>query len=147
MSAVEHGVHRERCAHHGRAADTSVPAGDADDARAGGSGMTSEDLRAVAERIVERMVCEHPEEAAVLAALVLSEILALGLFGGEVAAFAEAVNQKLGEIALARDAPSSWQLVRAEPPRRVSKAESDLQKPPFGAPYGIRTRVSALNRQ
>jgi hypothetical protein len=67
------------------------------------------------------MVREHPDEAAVLASLVLSGILALGLFDDDesgVTAFAAAVNSKLGEIALAVDAPSSWQLVRAERPRR-----------------------------
>jgi hypothetical protein len=83
--------------------------------------MTTDDLRAAASHIVEKMVREHPAEAAVLASLVLSEILSVGLFGDDeasVAAFAEAVNGKLGEIALALDAPSSWKLVRAEPPRR-----------------------------
>jgi hypothetical protein len=39
--------------------------------------MTADDLRAVASRIVERMVREHPAEAAVLASMVLSEILAV----------------------------------------------------------------------
>jgi hypothetical protein len=66
--------------------------------------MTTDDLRAIAQRTVEKMMLEHPDEAAVLASLVLSEILALGLFGGgegEVAAFADAVKGKLGEIALA----------------------------------------------
>lgn len=77
--------------------------------------MTSEDLRATASRIVERMVTEHPAEAAVLASFVLSEILAVGPFGGgdpgEVDQFVLAVNTKLGEIALVRGARSSWQLV------------------------------------
>ena len=84
--------------------------------------MTPDDrLRTVASRTIERMIREHPDEAAVLAALLLSEILALGLFGGdesEVTGFATAVNGKLGEIAVALDAPSSWQLVRAERVRR-----------------------------
>lgn len=52
---------------------------------------------------VERMVREHPAEAAVLASLVLLEILAVGLFGdgdqGEVDEFVLAVNTKLREIA------------------------------------------------
>jgi hypothetical protein len=83
--------------------------------------LTTDDLRAVAQRIVERMVREHPDEAAVLVLLVLSEILSLGLFDDDeagVTAFADAINTKLGEIALAHDAPASWQLVRADPPRR-----------------------------
>ena len=83
--------------------------------------MTSEDLRAIASRIVERMVIEHPAEAAVLASFVLSEILAVGLFGGdqdEVGEFVLAVNTKLSEIALNRGAATSWKLVPAEPPRR-----------------------------
>lgn len=83
--------------------------------------LTTDDLRAIAQRIVERMVREHPDEAAILASLVLSEILSLGLFDDDeagVTAFAEAINGKLGKIALAVDAPASWQLVRAEPPRR-----------------------------
>lgn len=83
--------------------------------------LTTDDLRAVAQRIVERMVREHPDEAAILTSLVLSEILSLGLFDddeAEVTAFAETINGKLGEIALAVDAPASWQLVRAERPRR-----------------------------
>jgi len=36
--------------------------------------LTTDDLRAIASRIVERMVIEHPAEAAVLASLVLSVI-------------------------------------------------------------------------
>jgi hypothetical protein len=42
--------------------------------------MTSEDLRAVAQRVIERMVRDYPDEAAVPTSLNLSEILALGLF-------------------------------------------------------------------
>jgi hypothetical protein len=83
--------------------------------------MTTDDLRAVAQRIVERMLIEHPAEAAMLASLVLSEILAVGLFSGEegeITAFAEAVNTKLSEIALNRGAAMSWRLVRSEPPHR-----------------------------
>jgi hypothetical protein len=83
--------------------------------------LTADDLRAVAQRIVERMIREHPDEAAVLATLVLSEILALGLFDDDedgVTAFADAVNGKLGEIALSLGTSRSWKLVRAEPPRR-----------------------------
>jgi hypothetical protein len=84
--------------------------------------MTDGDIRAVAHRIVERMVIEHPAEAAVLASLVLSEILAAGLFGGdeaEVDEFVTAVNVKVNEICLNRGAATSWQLVRCDhPPRR-----------------------------
>jgi hypothetical protein len=83
--------------------------------------LTTDDLRAVAQRIVERMIRERPDEAAVLATLVLSELLALGLFGGtdeEVTEFAAAVDGKLGEIALRLGAVRSWRLVRADPPLR-----------------------------
>jgi hypothetical protein len=83
--------------------------------------MTTDDLRAIAHRIVERMVIEHPAEAATLASLVLSEILAVGLFGGdeaEVEEFVAAVNIKVEEIALNHGAATSWRLVRAERPRR-----------------------------
>jgi hypothetical protein len=83
--------------------------------------MTTDDLHALASRIVERMIREHPDEAAVLVSLVLSEILSLGLFGGdddEVTGFADAVNAKLGEIALSLGASRSFQLVRADPPTR-----------------------------
>jgi len=84
--------------------------------------MTTDDLRAIAQRIVERMVREHSAEAAALASLVLSEILAVGLFGGgdqgEVDEFVLAVNTKLSEIALNQGAAMSWRLVPAEPPRR-----------------------------
>jgi hypothetical protein len=79
--------------------------------------MTTDDLRAIAHRIVERMVIEHPAEAATLASLVLSEILAVGLFGGdeaEAGEFASALNVKLCEVALHHGAPSTWHLVRAE---------------------------------
>src|SRR5262249_15158455 len=56
--------------------------------------MTSDDdLQAIAQRIVAAMVKDHPDEAAVLASFVLSEILSIGLFGGdesEITAFAAA---------------------------------------------------------
>ncbi len=83
--------------------------------------MTTADLRAVAHRIVERMVIYHPAEATVLASLVLSEILAVGLFGGdeaEVDEFVSALNVKLCEVVLHHGAPSTWRLVSAETPRR-----------------------------
>jgi hypothetical protein len=60
------------------------------------------------------MVIEHPAEAAALASLVLSEILAVGLFGGdegEVGEFVDALNVKLSEVALHHGAPSTWRLV------------------------------------
>lgn len=83
--------------------------------------MMTDDLRAIASGIVEKMIAEHPAEAAVLASLVLSEILAVGLFGGdpdEVDEFVLAVNVKLAEIALHHGAPSTWRLVVAETPQR-----------------------------
>jgi hypothetical protein len=52
---------------------------------------------------------------------VLSKILSACLFGDDeagITAFADAINTKLGEIALAVDAASSWKIVRAEPLRR-----------------------------
>ena len=67
------------------------------------------------------MIRERPDEAAALASLMLSEILALGLFGGtddEVTGFADAVNGKLGEIALSLGSSTSWRLLRSKPPRR-----------------------------
>ena len=82
--------------------------------------MITEDLHAVARRILERMIQEHPDVASEVAAMVLTELLAACLFGDEaaVADFVQAINWKLHEIALAHDAPSSWQLVHAERPRR-----------------------------
>lgn len=82
--------------------------------------MTDGDIRAIAHRMLERMVIEHPAEAAALASLVLSEILAVGLFGGdqdEVSEFVAAVNVKLAEIALHHDKGASWKLVPAETPK------------------------------
>jgi hypothetical protein len=83
--------------------------------------MAAADIRALAQRIVEKMVREHSDEAAVLVSLVLSDILSVGLFSEDeagVTAFADAINTKLSEMPLAHDAPSSWQLVRTERPRR-----------------------------
>jgi hypothetical protein len=83
--------------------------------------MTHADLRAAAQRIVEAMVRDHPAEAAVLASLLLSELLSIGLFGGdegEVDEFVLAVNVKLSEVALHHGAPSTWRLVPAETPKR-----------------------------
>jgi hypothetical protein len=79
------------------------------------------DLHAVASRILERMVRDHPDEAAVLVSLVLSEILSVGLFGDDEAgtsAFADAVNTKLDEIALRHSSATSWKLTRSERARR-----------------------------
>jgi hypothetical protein len=79
--------------------------------------LTANDLRAVAHRIVKRMTREHPDEAAVLATMVLSEILAVGLFHNDeagVTAFADALNNRLAELALTHEARTSWQLVRAK---------------------------------
>jgi hypothetical protein len=83
--------------------------------------MTIDDLRAIASRIVEKMVHEHPDEAALLASLMLTEILSVGLFGDDeagVTAFADAINTKLDEIALHHGASISWKLTRGERPRR-----------------------------
>ena len=85
--------------------------------------MMTDDLQSVAHRIVERMVHEYPAEAAVVAALVLSEILSVGLHGrGEppeaANEFVFAVNTKLAEIALHHGAGRAWQLVPCDPPIR-----------------------------
>jgi hypothetical protein len=67
--------------------------------------MTAEDLRAIADRIVETMAREHPDEASALAAWSCRKILALGLYGGsedETDGFAMAVNASL------RDRPRPW---------------------------------------
>jgi hypothetical protein len=83
--------------------------------------MTTDDLRAIASRIVEKMVREHPAEAAVLASLLLSELLSIGLFGGdegEVDEFVLAVNVKHSEVALHHGAPSTWHLVPTDTPKR-----------------------------
>ena len=75
--------------------------------------MTNDDLQSVAHRIVERMVHEYPAEAAVVAALVLSEILSVGLHGRDepheaVAEFVLAVNGKL------RDRLAPWRRSNVE---------------------------------
>jgi hypothetical protein len=83
--------------------------------------MMTEDLRAAAIRIVEQVARERPAVAAVIASLVMSELLSIGLFGGEpdeVSEFAAAVNFKLTEIALRHGADRGWQLVPTEPPKR-----------------------------
>jgi len=83
--------------------------------------MTAEDLHDVARHIVEKMVREHPREAAVLASMVLSELLSIGLFGGdqdETSEFVTAVNVKLSEISLRHGAAHGWELVPTEAPRR-----------------------------
>lgn len=63
--------------------------------------MTPEVLRIVAQRILKWMDREHPDEAAVLASLVVSDIPALGLFDKDeagIAAFAD-INMKLRDRA------------------------------------------------
>lgn len=68
------------------------------------------------------MVIEYPVEAAVLASLVLSEILEAGLYADDETAalgdFVQAVNARLDEIALRRRAAMSWRLVPSDLPRR-----------------------------
>jgi hypothetical protein len=84
-------------------------------------GMTTDDLRAIAQRMLKRMIHEHPDAASEIAAMVLTELLAVCLFGDDeagVTAFADAVNTKLDEIALHHGASTSWRLTRAERPRR-----------------------------
>jgi hypothetical protein len=83
--------------------------------------MTTDDLRAIVDRILLKVVQEHPDVASEIAALLLSEILGTCLFGGdqdEVNDFVLAVNVKLAEIALHHHEGASWKLVPAEPPRR-----------------------------
>jgi hypothetical protein len=87
--------------------------------------MTTNDLRAVAHRIVVAMVKDHPAEAAVIASFVLSEILAIGLHAdgdpADVAAFVAAINARLGEIALWCGASRAWQLVPCDPVRSKNR--------------------------
>ena len=45
--------------------------------------MTADDLRALAVSLVEKLP-ERPAEAAIIVSIVLSELLAVGLFGGEL---------------------------------------------------------------
>jgi len=84
--------------------------------------MTTDDLQAAAHRILEQMVRDHPNEAAVIASLVLSELFEATLFADDdeaaVAAFVAALNSRLDEIALRRGASTSWKLARSERPQR-----------------------------
>jgi hypothetical protein len=83
--------------------------------------MTTDDLRAIADRILLKVVQDHPDVASDIAALLLSEILGTCLFGGdqdEVDEFVLAVNVKLAEIALHPHEGASWKLVPAETPKR-----------------------------
>jgi hypothetical protein len=84
--------------------------------------MTADDLRAVAHRLVEKMVTERPGEAAVVASLVLSELLEATLFADDNEAavddFVQALNSRLHEIAIRRRAPTSWALTPARRPHR-----------------------------
>jgi len=79
-------------------------------------------LHAIAHRIVEAMVKDHPAEAAVIVAVVLSEILAIGLHADDepaaIAEFVSALNARLIEIALCLGADRAWQLVACDPPKR-----------------------------
>jgi hypothetical protein len=83
--------------------------------------MTTDDLRAIADRILLKVVQDHPDVASEIAALLLTEILGTCLFGGdqaEVDEFVLAVNVKLAEIALHHGAPSTFRLAPAEAPLR-----------------------------
>jgi hypothetical protein len=84
--------------------------------------MDADAIRAIAHRLVEQMVLDHPDAAAQIAALVLTEILATCLFGdgdpADVAAFVAAINLKLDEVALHHGETVSWKLVPAQPPQR-----------------------------
>ena len=83
--------------------------------------MTTDDLRAISDRILLKVVQDHPDVASEIAALLLSEILGTCLFGGdqgEVDEFVLAVNVKLAEIALHHHEGASWKLVPAETPKR-----------------------------
>ena len=102
---------------------TPPPMPPADDvARARDGAMTDGDIRAIADRILLKVVQDHPDVASEIAALLLSEILGACLFGGgdegEVDDFVAAINLKLAEIALHHGAASTWHLVPAEPPKR-----------------------------
>ena len=102
--------------------DHAAHAVGSDDTRARDGGMTTDDLRAIADRILLKVVRDHPDVASEIAALLLSEILGTCLFGGgdeaEVDEFVLAVNSKLAEISLHYGADRAWQLVSCDPPRR-----------------------------
>jgi len=85
------------------------------------AGRVGSEQAEVALRVVASVILDHPKEAAVIAGLVLSELLALGLYDdadeGEVRELLVAVNGKLAEIATTRGAPA-WRLVPAERPQQ-----------------------------
>jgi hypothetical protein len=84
--------------------------------------VTTDDIRAIAHRMVETLVRDYPVEAATIAALVLSELLEATLFADDddaaISEFVHAVNSRLDEIALRRRAGTSWRLVRSDRPQR-----------------------------
>ncbi|SEP09869.1 hypothetical protein SAMN02990966_03959 [Rhodospirillales bacterium URHD0017] len=86
------------------------------------SAMT-DDLQAAAHRIVEAMARQFPHEASIVGALVVIEVLAVGLDGrdnqpADVTTFVQAVNTKLAEVALHHRADHAWRLVPCDPPTR-----------------------------
>jgi hypothetical protein len=83
--------------------------------------VTTDELRGIVDRILLKVVKDHPDVASEIAALLLTEILGTCLFGGdqdEVDEFVLAVNVKLAEIGLRHGAHSTWRLVPAETPKR-----------------------------
>jgi hypothetical protein len=84
--------------------------------------VNAAELRGIVDRILLKVVRDHPDVASEIAALLLSEILGACLFGGgdeaEVRAFVDALNVKLCEIGLHHNAHSTWHLTPARTPLR-----------------------------
>ena len=80
--------------------------------------MTPDELQAAAHRILETVAREHPTEASDIAAVLLVEILAVGLHGAEdevaVGAFVLAVNSRLAQVAARHGSTRRWKLTAVD---------------------------------
>jgi hypothetical protein len=80
--------------------------------------MTPDELRLAAHGILEAVAREYPAEASEVAAVLLVEILGMGLHGAgdevAVGAFVQAVNGRLVEIASHTGATRSWKLIAVD---------------------------------
>jgi hypothetical protein len=83
---------------------------------------TDDHLRTIARRLLATLVRDHSAEASMIASLMLTEILAVGLHGeggpADVDEFVTAINFKLAEVALRHGADRAWCLVPCPPPTR-----------------------------
>jgi hypothetical protein len=75
--------------------------------------MTPDELRAAAHRILETIAREYPAAASDIAAVLLVEIMAIGLHGAEadevaVGAFVLAINDRLASIAAYHGRARQW---------------------------------------